>query len=122
MFVHVPGVTSKLAPPGQTFPFYDALAQAESGSDAKSKCGREACVSAKASILSTEALVEAVDLYATISELAGLDVPPTCPPDPFKVRQVQCSAKVNFIYNVCLCFVLRLVSCALKLSVARGTG
>ncbi|KAK7114971.1 hypothetical protein V1264_000928 [Littorina saxatilis] len=33
------------------------------------------------SFRTTDALVEAVDLYATVSVLAGLDVPPTCPPD-----------------------------------------
>nr|KAG5709286.1 hypothetical protein BaRGS_018038 [Batillaria attramentaria] len=87
MFVYVPGVTSKSAPPGETFPFYDALASAKFGesTEVKPKCAADTCFSAK-SILSSDALVEAVDLYATISELAGIDVPPTCPPDPFQVE------------------------------------
>nr|KAG5709285.1 hypothetical protein BaRGS_018037 [Batillaria attramentaria] len=60
MFVYVPGVTSKPAPPGETFPFYDALANANQRKD-KSKCAADTCFSAKA-ILSSDALVEAVDL------------------------------------------------------------
>ena len=77
MMVHVPGVTAEPAPRGKTFPFRDALA--------KNLVFRpeEPRVSVRAA--SSDALVEAVDLYATISELAGLAVPPLCPKDSFHV-------------------------------------
>lgn len=77
MMVHVPGVTAKRAPKGKMFPFHDALDKSLKFRPGKPQGG--------GGHLSTDALVEAVDLYATISELAGLDVPPTCPDDPFSV-------------------------------------
>lgn len=73
---YVPGVTAAKLPPGKSFPFRDALAEAEKPSN-HPRPGPDS--------LTTESLVEAVDIYATLSDLAGLDVPPTCPPDPFRV-------------------------------------
>ena len=76
MMVYVPGVTAKRASRGKTFPFRDALDKSLRYLQRKPQSEK---------VLSSEALVEAVDLYATVSELAGLRVPPTCPPDPFDV-------------------------------------
>ena len=77
MMIHVPGVTAKQAPRGEIFPFQDALDKNLKFRSEKPDDGQH---------LSSDALVEAVDLYATISELAGLDVPPTCPDNPFHVE------------------------------------
>ena len=77
--VHVPAVTARPAPPGKTFPFLDALDKSLKFRPGKPDSGLELG-------LSTDAFAEAVDLYPTISELAGLEVPPTCPEDvPFQV-------------------------------------
>ncbi|KAK7097570.1 hypothetical protein V1264_004525 [Littorina saxatilis] len=72
LMFHVPGVTAPKLLPGKTFPFKDAfeLPVNEHTSDTKDP-------------LSTDGLVEAVDMYATLSELAGLDIPPTCSSNPF---------------------------------------
>ncbi|KAK7097573.1 hypothetical protein V1264_004527 [Littorina saxatilis] len=66
--VHVPNVTSRFRQRGHNFPFIDALhpKQVQKVSDAGLH-------------LSTDVIVEAVDLYPTISELAGVDVPSRCP-------------------------------------------
>ncbi|KAK7097562.1 iduronate 2-sulfatase-like [Littorina saxatilis] len=74
MFVHVPGVTTKKAPPGENFPFHDALDKTLKFQPENLELG-----------LVSDALVEAVDLYATVSELAGVDVPSTCPDNPFNI-------------------------------------
>ncbi|KAL8621043.1 hypothetical protein ACOMHN_040568 [Nucella lapillus] len=76
MFIHVPGVTANKAPAGQNFPFHDVL-------DKTLTFRPEVRESGPA--LSSDALVEAVDLYATISELAGLQVPSICPNNSFHV-------------------------------------
>lgn len=50
---------------------------------------------------SSDAFVELVDLFPTISQLAGLSVPPLCPVDPFKID--FCTEGLSFvpvIYNV----------------------
>ena len=73
---YVPGVTTAKSPSGKTFPFQDALARG-----AEENCNKVLTPDS----LTTDSLVEAVDMYATLSELAGLAVPPTCPPDPFRV-------------------------------------
>ncbi|XP_076467521.1 iduronate 2-sulfatase-like [Babylonia areolata] len=77
MFVYVPGVTSENTSPGKMFPFQDALSKTLKYEPVKQNSGQS---------LVSDALTEAVDLYATISELAGLDVPPTCPNNPFQVE------------------------------------
>ena len=80
--VHVPAVTARPAPPGETFPFHDALDKGsllfrpEKPLMLSVSPGRTA---------SSAALVEAVDLYATVSELAGLPVPSLCPNVSFHV-------------------------------------
>ncbi|KAK7096780.1 iduronate 2-sulfatase-like [Littorina saxatilis] len=51
--------------------------------------------------LSTSALVELVDVFPTLAELAGLQVPDTCPPDPFNVLLcTEGSSLVPVIMNV----------------------
>ncbi|KAK7097565.1 iduronate 2-sulfatase-like [Littorina saxatilis] len=86
MFVHVPGVTAKKTPPGRMFPFIDALDKSLKFQPEKSSLGEG---------YSSDAFVEAVDLYATISELAGVDVPPTCPENPFKIP--FCTEGASFV-------------------------
>ena len=88
MLVHVPGVTADKAPQGETFPFQDAFDKTPQPrpQHASPLLSSEALVEA-VDLYATisEALVEAVDLYATISELAGLEVPDTCPDRPFHI-------------------------------------
>ena len=81
LMVYVPGVTAAKSTPGKTFPFQDAF-ETEHMHRAKNCSKTPRLLSGP---LRTDALVEAVDMYATLSELAGLEVPPTCPPDPFRV-------------------------------------
>lgn len=51
--------------------------------------------------LATPALAELVDIFPTLAELAGLSVPPTCPPDPFNVLLcTEGSSLVPVIKNV----------------------
>ncbi|KAK7114970.1 iduronate 2-sulfatase-like [Littorina saxatilis] len=89
MIVHVPGITSKPSTPrGQTFPFYNALTSTKTINNVRWSCSSTMCIDEHAkrgSYRTTDALVEAVDLYATVSELAGVDVPPTCPPNSLNV-------------------------------------
>ncbi|KAK7096818.1 iduronate 2-sulfatase-like [Littorina saxatilis] len=116
MIIHVPGVTSPKAPPGKTFPFIDPLEQTGRSGNANTdksdqshhshtqeqgtKCdGGGDCRSAGGYV--TQALVEAVDLFPTLSELAGLTVPPTCPPDDAQVALCsQGSSLVPLIKNL----------------------
>ncbi|XP_025086597.1 LOW QUALITY PROTEIN: iduronate 2-sulfatase-like [Pomacea canaliculata] len=77
MFVYIPGTTAPKAPPGQLFPFFDPFEALRSDYKAPAMTSGR---------LSTDALVEAVDLFATLSELAGLPVPPLCPPDSSQVE------------------------------------
>ncbi|KAL8599536.1 hypothetical protein ACOMHN_066534 [Nucella lapillus] len=51
----------------------------------------------------TRAVAELVDIFPTLTELAGLQVPPTCPPDPFNVTLcTEGSSLVPVIKNVSL--------------------
>ena len=86
MMVYVPGVTSKQTTQGKIFPFQDALDKSLRFKPQEPK--------AEGGVVS-DAFVEAVDLYATISELAGLAVPPTCPDNPFNVS--FCTEGVSFV-------------------------
>ncbi|KAK7097566.1 iduronate 2-sulfatase-like [Littorina saxatilis] len=74
MLVHVPGVTANKVRRGKMYPFHDAL-----GEQFQSK------PNSQQSELVSDSLVEAVDLYATISELAGVDIPSTCPDNSLDV-------------------------------------
>ncbi|KAK7114972.1 iduronate 2-sulfatase-like [Littorina saxatilis] len=89
MLVHVPGVTSKPSTPrGQTFPFYDALTSTKTANGVQSPCVTPMCSDEQgpsASYRTTDALVEAVDLYATLCELTGIEIPSTCPPDNLNI-------------------------------------
>ncbi|XP_076447053.1 iduronate 2-sulfatase-like isoform X1 [Babylonia areolata] len=78
MLIYVPGVTAKRVPRGKTFPYHDVL-------DKRLKFQPEVAATEAGPVLASDALVEAVDLYATISELAGLEVPSTCPNDSLHV-------------------------------------
>ena len=68
MMIYVPGMTSKTSPNRKTFPFQYAFSEA-----LRFRAVR------KSRVDSTNAFVEAVDLFPTVSELAGLPVPPLCP-------------------------------------------
>ena len=73
MMLYVPGVTSK----GYRFNFIDALSPDFDKNDYPHLFGNQH---------STTELVEAVDLYPTLVELAGLQVPQTCPENSLHVR------------------------------------
>lgn len=93
MLIYIPGVTSKKTSPGNTFPFTDALQE-------RPTSNRQFAAPLNAN-LSTDALVEAVDLFATLSELAGLEVPPICPPVSSRVLLcTEGSSLVPVIQNV----------------------
>lgn len=71
MMLYVPGVTSV----GHTFDFIDALAP-----------GFHNHAHGPGSSHATDELVEAIDLYPTLTELSGLPVPRTCPENSHHVH------------------------------------
>ncbi|KAK7097483.1 iduronate 2-sulfatase-like [Littorina saxatilis] len=73
MMFHIPGVTS----PDSDFRYIDVLA-----GNLTHTAQRPTPVQPR---LRTDALVEAVDLYPTLAELAGLQAPDTCPDDNLHV-------------------------------------
>ena len=86
LMVHVPGLTSPLTPHRLLFPFQDALDASLRFKPQQPQTGGG---------MVSDAFVEAVDLYATLSELAGLEVPPTCPDHPFHVP--FCTEGASFV-------------------------
>nr|KAG5698520.1 hypothetical protein BaRGS_023223 [Batillaria attramentaria] len=111
LMFYVPGMTSVPAPPpGQTFPFYDALSMAH---DDQQDAGKDSSLSdhsckggsfdkcrvnddtPDSQGRTTDALAEAVDIYPTLCELAGLEMPPMCPPDDVKVK--FCTTGVSLV-------------------------
>ena len=55
--------------------------------------------------LSTAAIAELVDIFPTLAELAGLQVPTTCPPNPFNVLFcTEGSSLVPVIRNITLTY------------------
>ncbi|KAK7103163.1 iduronate 2-sulfatase-like [Littorina saxatilis] len=107
---HVPGVTSQKAPPGKTFPFIDAFTYAKDHpTTTEEDCANgkrqkpETCSRGNPEVggLSTDAFAEAVDLFPTLAELAGLVVPPTCPENDADIPLcTQGSSLVPVIHNV----------------------
>ncbi|XP_076442922.1 iduronate 2-sulfatase-like isoform X2 [Babylonia areolata] len=89
MLIHIPGVTSPRAAAAGVvaFPLFDALSGTKTvRNQVPHPCVSELCRQEPGpQATTTDALVEAVDLYATLSELVGLEVPPLCPHDPFNV-------------------------------------
>ncbi|MGH0179597.1 UNVERIFIED_CONTAM: hypothetical protein FKN15_016423, partial [Acipenser sinensis] len=72
LIIYVPGTTAPTPKPGdKTFPFLDPF-QHTPDTVSKGTVVRE--------------VVELVDLFATVSELAGLTVPPPCPDSSFHVE------------------------------------
>ncbi|KAK7097561.1 iduronate 2-sulfatase-like [Littorina saxatilis] len=87
MMIHLPGVTAKPATQGKMFPFRDAFKHSlEFQPEAYGTNQSFSRPNLSEKGLSSDALVEAVDFYATIAELAGLDVPSTCPNNSFHVK------------------------------------
>ncbi|XP_041357724.1 iduronate 2-sulfatase-like [Gigantopelta aegis] len=60
-----------------------------------SKSNKRKIVTKTGGTLFSEALVELVDIFSTLSELAGLKVPPTCPVDSHKV--LLCSEGTSLV-------------------------
>lgn len=85
--VHVPGVTDvQKQPRTKKFPLKDLLKNKKSGERRYSSGLKEGQV--------VNEFVELVDMFPTLAELAGLQVPSTCPPNPFKVD--FCTEGVSF--------------------------
>lgn len=106
MMVYIPGVTSQAPPGGRVFAFRDVLPSASLAVGGRANRDTVMHMSIDddnlhAGSLATDLLVEAVDLFATLSELAGLEVPPTCPPAPFNISLcTEGSSLVPVIRNV----------------------
>ncbi|XP_785170.4 iduronate 2-sulfatase [Strongylocentrotus purpuratus] len=87
LMVHVPGVTDvQKQPRTKKFPLKDLLKNKKSGERRYSSVLKEGQV--------VNEFVELVDMFPTLAELAGLQVPSTCPPNPFKVD--FCTEGVSF--------------------------
>ncbi|XP_070552725.1 iduronate 2-sulfatase-like [Ptychodera flava] len=108
LIVYVPGMTDKGTgpkPPGKKFPFINPLENTskidpsyhgnETDIKARKYNAETDYVQPQKSGLASDDFVELVDLFPTLSELAGLKVPPVCPENPFKVD--FCSEGISFV-------------------------
>ncbi|XP_077983838.1 iduronate 2-sulfatase-like [Glandiceps talaboti] len=107
MIVYVPGLTDKglkPKPSGEKFPFIDPLKHGpklpdshQNDKDLKPKKydPKRDYVEPQKSGYASEHFVELVDIFPTLSELAGLEIPKTCPENPFKVD--FCTEGTSFV-------------------------
>ncbi|XP_071477900.1 iduronate 2-sulfatase-like [Diadema antillarum] len=91
LMVHVPGMTdTNYQRSKRKFPLRDPFELATKERREKSKLSSKIATKQKRQLkgdigVAVEDLVELVDMFPSLSELAGLKVPPVCPPQPFKV-------------------------------------
>lgn len=85
LIVHIPGVTDKPRPSPIKNQLQNSLKMIQSQDNVKP--------SNDSGMIVTE-FVELVDLFPTLSDLAGITVPPVCPPEPFNVT--LCSEGYSF--------------------------
>lgn len=91
-------MTSEVTTPGTNFPFQNALVLSEDPNlDTRLQQVRRLHDASK----SSRALVELVDLYATLAELSGLEIPPACPQGKISIAFcTEGSSLVPVIHNV----------------------
>nr|KAG5689717.1 hypothetical protein BaRGS_006398 [Batillaria attramentaria] len=88
LMFYIPGVTHQTSSSesGETFPFIDALQTLNDDKPSKGENLQDPTEEKNEGRgMTADALVEAVDIYPTLCELAGLEMPPICSPDDLNV-------------------------------------